>query len=191
MGRWREALKTDKIRGLTEITIIMAKTIAEYNRDQVPSIKRVCDFLESTISQSLKKSESKIWHGTPVWFIEGNPIVSYSVRKSGAVSLMFFSGQSFDEELLKPEGKFKAAEIFYTDVKEIKVTHLKKWLRKAQAIQWDYKNIVKMKGVLVKLNVSNTTTKTEKICSRGHVFAKSKDIPTCPVCWPGRYRDGL
>jgi hypothetical protein len=61
---------------------------------------------------------------------------------------MFFSGQSFEEEDLKPEGKFKAAEIFYTDVKEMKITQIKKWLKKAEAIQWDYKNIVKNKGKL-------------------------------------------
>jgi hypothetical protein len=61
---------------------------------------------------------------------------------------MFFSGQSFDEPLLQSEGKFKAAEIFYTNVSEIKVTHVRRWLKKAISIQWDYKNIVKNKGVL-------------------------------------------
>ena len=61
---------------------------------------------------------------------------------------MFFSGQSFEEEKLKPEGKFKAAEIFYKDVKEVKITHLKKWIKKAESIQWDYKNIIKNKGKL-------------------------------------------
>ena len=106
---------------------------------------------EKQINTNLKKSESKLWHGSPVWFIDGNPIVSYSVRKDGKVSLMFFSGQSFDEKDLQPEGKFKAAEIFYTDIKEIKVTHLKRWLKKSKEIQWDYKNIVKMKGVLKKI----------------------------------------
>lgn len=126
----------------------IAKTISGYNREQTNNIKMICDFLESSISKSLKKSESKIWHGTPVWFIQGNPIVSYSVRKNSTVSLMFFSGQSFEEKDLQPEGKFKAAEIFYTEVKEVKITHLKKWLRKAEAIQWDYKNIVKNKGKL-------------------------------------------
>ncbi len=25
-------------------------------------------------------------------------------------------------------------------------------------------------------------------CSRGHVFSKTKDMPVCPVCWPGRYK---
>ena len=99
----------------------------------------------------LKKADSKIWHGSPVWFIDGNPIVSYSVRKSDEVSLMFFSGQSFKTSGLTPEGKFNAAEVFYTTAKDIKVTLLKKWLKESKEIQWDYKNIVKRKGVLERL----------------------------------------
>lgn len=128
-----------------------AKTIAEYNKVQPTESRAICDFLEAGIQRHLPKSESKIWHGSPVWFIDGNPVVSYSVRKNGAVSLMFFSGQSFDEKDLIPEGKFKAAEILYTNVKEIKITHLRKWLKKAREIQWDYKNIVKMKGKLKRI----------------------------------------
>jgi hypothetical protein len=126
----------------------IAKTISEYNKAQTKDTQEICEFLESNITTYLKKSESKIWHGSPVWFIHGNPIVAYSVRKNGSVSLMFFSGQSFEEKDLVPEGKFKAAEIFYTQVKEIKIAHLKRWLRKASSIQWDYKNIVKNKGKL-------------------------------------------
>ena len=126
----------------------ITKTISDYNKLQAGSIKEVCNALEANINKYLKGSESKIWHGTPVWFLDENPIVAYSVLKSGKVSLMFFSGQSFDEVLLKPEGKFKAAEIFYTEVKYVKTTHLKAWLKKAKEIQWDYKNIVKNKGKL-------------------------------------------
>lgn len=126
----------------------IAKTIPDYNKGQKTEIKTICDFLELNITKHVKKSESKVWHGSPVWFINGNPIVAYSVRKNNSVSLMFFSGQSFEEEHLIPEGKFKAAEILYTDVKEIKITHLKRWLKKAGGIQWDYKNIVKNKGKL-------------------------------------------
>ncbi len=129
----------------------IAITISEYNKLQTKKVKEICDFLEVNINSNLKKSESKIWHGSPVYFIDGNPVVSYSVRKDNKVALMFFSGQSFEEKELKPEGKFKAAEIVYTDLKEIKVTHLKKWLKKAKEIQWDYKNIVKRKGVLEKI----------------------------------------
>ncbi len=136
-------------------TLIKAKphTISKYNKSQATPIKKICIFLEAQINKNLKKSESKVWHGTPVWFINENPIVSYSVRKSGKVSLMFFSGQGFGEKDLKPEGTFKAAEIFYTDVKEVKSTDLKRWLKKAEAIQWDYKNIVERKGVLKKITL--------------------------------------
>lgn len=129
----------------------IATTIPAYNKLQEVNMKKICDFLELNIGKNLKKSESKIWHGTPVWFIDGNPIVSYYARKNSKVSLMFFSGQSFEEKDLVAEGKFKAAEIFYGDVKEIKATHLKRWLKKAKEIQWDYKNIVKNKGKLKRI----------------------------------------
>jgi hypothetical protein len=128
-----------------------ATTLSAYNKLQTPSVKAVCDLLKTTIDKVLTKSESKIWHGSPVYFIDGNPIVSYTVRKGDKVSLMFFSGQSFEEQELKPEGKFKAAENFYPDISEIKVTLLKRWLKKAKEIQWDYKNIVKRKGVLKRI----------------------------------------
>ncbi len=129
------------------------ETIKAYNTAQTKNNKKICELLRLEIGNALKESESKIWHGSPVWFLDGNPVVSYSVRKDERVSLMFFSGQTFQEEDLIPEGKFKAAEIFYKDVSEIKISELKKWLKKAKEIQWDYKNIVKRKGKLVRLKL--------------------------------------
>lgn len=126
-------------------------TIPEYNNLQKTDIQEICDFLALTINTVLKKSDSKIWHGSPVWFIDGNPIVSYSVQKGDKITLMFFSGQSFDEKELQPQGKFKAAQIVYTNKTQIKITHLKRWLKKAKQIQWDYKNIIKRKGVLLQV----------------------------------------
>lgn len=127
------------------------KTISEYNKSQPKTIKEICDLLETTINAHLKKSTSKVWHGGPVWFIDENPVVGYWVRKKGEVQLLFWSGQSFDEPDLKPEGKFKAAEMQYTEVNQIKITHLKRWLKKAKDIQWDYKNITKRKGALKRI----------------------------------------
>jgi hypothetical protein len=95
-------------------------------------------------------AENKIWHGAPVWFLEGNPIVGYDKLKD-SVRLLFWSGQGFKEKDLKKEGSFKASEIRYTDVSQINIPDLKRWLKKAKEIQWDYKNIVKRKGVLKKL----------------------------------------
>ena len=88
-----------------------------------------------------------------MWFLAGNPVVGYSLRKQG-VQLMFWSGMSFAEPNLLPIGnvqKFKAAGITYTTSSELKLAELKRWLRKAKTIQWDYKNIVTRKGKLIRL----------------------------------------
>jgi len=47
--------------------------------------------------------------------------------------------------------KFKDASIFYTSVEQINVKDLKRWLKKSKAIQWDYKNLIKKKGKLVRI----------------------------------------
>ena len=67
------------------------------------------------------------------------------------IRLMFWNGQSFDEKGLLPSGSFKAAEIRYTSMKQVNKKDLENWLKKAIAIQWDYKNIVKRKGALERL----------------------------------------
>jgi hypothetical protein len=45
----------------------------------------------------------------------------------------------------------EAAEARFTDRDQIKPSDLKRWLKKSRTIQWDYKNIVKRRGVLEKL----------------------------------------
>ncbi len=124
--------------------------IKKYNNAQATGDKKICDTLSKEINLHLKDAENKIWHAHPVWFIEGNPIVGYHKLKD-CIRLLFWSGQSFDEEGLEKEGSFKAAEKRYTDVKQIKKTELKRWLMKSKKIQWDYKNIVKRKGKLERL----------------------------------------
>ncbi len=111
----------------------------------------IADLLATEINKNLPKAENKIWHRHPVWFLDGNPIVGYSRLKSG-MRLMFWSGVSFDEKDLKAgTGKFKDASITYTSEEQINIKDLKRWLKKAQDIQWDYKNVVKRRGKLVRL----------------------------------------
>lgn len=105
------------------------------------------------IDNALPEATSKLWHGAPVWFINENPIVGYDKLKD-CVRLLFWSGQSFEEPGLKVEGSFKAAEARYTDVDQINVEDLRRWLKKSKAIQWDYKNIVKRRGVLEKIQTN-------------------------------------
>lgn len=128
----------------------MNAEIQTYNNSLEPARAAVCDRLAEEINRGLPEAESKIWHGAPVWFLAGNPVVGYWDRKN-AVQLLFWSGQSFDEPGLKPEGTFKAAEAAYTSPTEINSEDLARWLEKAKTIQWDYKNIVKRKGKLERL----------------------------------------
>ena len=128
----------------------MQKSINEYNASQINSDKVICDTLKKIIDEQLPGSSSKLWHGHPVWFIAGNPIVGYSKLKD-SVRLLFWSGQSFDEPDLHPEGSFKAAEARYTSADQINLVDLHNWLEKSKTIQWDYKNIVKRKGQLIML----------------------------------------
>lgn len=129
----------------------MTAEIQAYNDRQDISDKEICDLLAHTIGNELPGAESRIWHGHPVWFLEGNPVAGYSRQKAG-IRLLFWSGADFGEEKLKPgTGKFKDASFLYTSREQIDLSDLRSWLRKAEEIQWDYKNIVKRKGQLLKL----------------------------------------
>ena len=132
------------------------KDVLAYNKAQSAGDKRICDALAKLIDRHLSPrrvpgAENKIWHRHPVWFLEGNPIVGYSKLKD-CIRLLFWSGQSFDEPGLEAEGSFKAAEARYTSVDQMVASDLQRWLKKAIEIQWDYKNIVKRKGKLQRLN---------------------------------------
>jgi hypothetical protein len=128
----------------------MNKDIVAYNSGLSPIDKVIADLLAKEIDRHLPEAESKIWHRHPVWFLEGNPVAGYSKLKD-SVRLLFWSGQSFNEPGLQNEGSFKAAEVRYTLVEQVDANDLKRWLQKARDIQWDYKNIVKRKGVLERL----------------------------------------
>ncbi|MEZ4365839.1 MAG: DUF1801 domain-containing protein [Kofleriaceae bacterium] len=124
--------------------------IRAYNQALEPTDRTLCNLLAREVAAGLPEAEAKLWHRHPVWFLDGNPVVGYARRKA-SVRLMFWSGQSFDEPALLPEGSFRAAEAVYTTRKDVELEALRRWLGKARAIQWDYKNIVKRRGKLERL----------------------------------------
>ncbi len=128
----------------------MHKDIQAYNKAQAKDRRAVCEVLVREIQPRLPEAESKIWHGAPVWFLNDNPVVGYDILK-GCVRLLFWSGQSFGEPGLLPEGSFKAAEARYTSPDQVNTDDLARWLEKSIAIQWDYKNIVKRRGARERL----------------------------------------
>jgi hypothetical protein len=123
----------------------------KYNKNQEPNHQEVCDLLAREIDRNLPHAENRIWHAHPVWFLDGNPTVGYSKQKPG-IRLMFWSGADFEEAGLNVVGKkFKDASVFFNDVSEVSKPDLRRWLKKAQAIQWNYKDIVRHKGRLERL----------------------------------------
>lgn len=122
-----------------------------YNHSQPETDRTICETLAGLIDKHLPEAENKIWHKHPVWFLAGNPIVGYAKLKN-CVQLLFWSGQSFDEPSLEKEGSFKAAQARYTSVDQIDSQEIARWLKKAKEIQWNYKDIVKNRGVLEKIS---------------------------------------
>lgn len=132
----------------------LPKDIAIYHSPLQSEYRKIADTLFALINMNLKTATCKIWHGHPVWFIDENPIVGYSMQKRG-IRLMFWSGADFNESGLNVVGeKFKDASIFYNSVQDIDNNLLKRWLKKSANIQWDYKNLVKRKGRLLPITQS-------------------------------------
>lgn len=123
--------------------------LADYHRKLEPQDREICDLLAAEIARGLPDAQAKVWHAHPVWFLDGNPIVGYD-RLKDAVRLMFWSGQSFDADGLSPSGTFKAAEVRFHDLAEIDTDVLAGWLAASRDVQWDYENIRKNRGGLVK-----------------------------------------
>lgn len=129
----------------------MQLDIKNYHSALSDNDREICEKLYTIITKHLPQTTNKVWHAHPVWFMNDNPLVGYSKQKAG-IKLMFWSGADFDEDDLTPgTGKFKDASIIYISSAQIKSTDLKRWLKKAIDIQWDYKNVVKNKGKLNKI----------------------------------------
>jgi hypothetical protein len=118
--------------------------IAAYANGQEPVYAAICNALRAEIDAAMPKATSMIWHAMPVWFVGENPVVGYKVT-SKHVNLLFWNGQSFDEPDLKAAGKFKAAQIQFTDAAAINLKSLRRWLKKAASDVWDYKALVRRK----------------------------------------------
>ncbi len=130
----------------------MKQEIIDYHQNLPAGRQAICDCLYGILTENLASAEHKLWHGHPVWFINGNPIVGYSSLKGG-IRLLFWSGADFNDDKLRlGSGKFKDASITYAAVDDIDATAIARWLSLAETIQWDYKNLIKHKGELRRIN---------------------------------------
>lgn len=129
------------------MTDVVPADIRGYHDGLDPDARVICDALLEVIERELPDAERKVWHGHPVWFFDGNPVVGYS-RLKASVQLLFWSGQAFDEPGLDVEGSFQAAQVRYTEPDQIRVVDLARWLSKSREIQWNYRDIRRNRGLV-------------------------------------------
>ncbi|MCI0637485.1 MAG: DUF1801 domain-containing protein [Gemmataceae bacterium] len=110
--------------------------IAAYSRAQPLAFRSICDVLRELITTALPKATSKVWHGSPVWFIDENPVVGYDATAK-TVNLLFWNGRAFDEPGLRPVGKYQAAQALFADAAEIDPKVIRRWLKKAKSDVFD------------------------------------------------------
>jgi hypothetical protein len=125
----------------------ISQDIQDYQSELSADEAEIGAALIKLISKSLPGAEAKVWHGHPVWFIDGNPVVGYSLKKAG-IEVLFWSGQSFELEGLRAIGKFKAAGFAVPSLKSLDKKAMTAWLAEALAIQWDYQNLPKKRALV-------------------------------------------
>lgn len=125
----------------------IAQDILDYESELAGEFAEIGSALSKLIAKALPKAEGKVWHGHPVWFIDGNPVVGYSLKKAG-IEVLFWSGQSFKLEGLRAIGKFKAAGVAVPNLKSLDKKAMTAWLAEAIAIQWDYQNLPKKRALV-------------------------------------------
>jgi len=110
--------------------------IQAYDKGQAPAFCTICESLRALIGKALPQATSKVWHGSPVWFVDDNPVVGYNATAKG-VNLLFWNGQAFDETDLKPVGKYGAAQASFADAGDVDGKVIRRWLKKAGADVFD------------------------------------------------------
>lgn len=105
-------------------------------------MRSMCEFLRKLIVAALPKATAKVWHGSPVWFIDDNPVVGYNATAK-TVNLLFWNGKAFDEADLLPVGKYGAAQAKFGDSGEIDAKVIRRWLKKAGSAVFDSKAFFK------------------------------------------------
>ena len=58
-----------------------AKDVLLYNKKLDAKSKVIAKTLFELINKTLPKADGKVWHGHPVWFLDENPVVGYSLKK--------------------------------------------------------------------------------------------------------------
>ena len=113
-----------------------SSSVVAYSRAQPAAMRTICEHLRSLIVAAMPDAKAQVWHGSPVWFIDENPVVGYSVNKQG-VALLFWNGRAFDSPDLRPVGKHGAAQAVFGGADELDATAIRRWLKQAKSNVFD------------------------------------------------------
>ncbi|HMQ15123.1 MAG TPA: DUF1801 domain-containing protein [Phycisphaerae bacterium] len=116
--------------------------LSAYADGQALPFRAMCNTLRTLIDSALPGATSKVWHGSPVWFIDDNPVVGYSATAK-SVNLLFWNGPALDEPDLKPVGKYGAAQAVFAASDDIDGQAIRRWLKRAGANVFDSKAFFK------------------------------------------------
>lgn len=114
--------------------------VVAYLEGQPLPFRTTCGVLRELIDAAIPKATSKVWHGSPVWFMDDNPVVGFNVTAK-AVNLLFWNGQALEEPALRPVGKYRAAQAVFNDAAEIDRRVIRRWLNKAKSKVFDSKGL--------------------------------------------------
>lgn len=112
--------------------------IEAYGMSRTAPFRAICDRLRGLINTCVPNATSKVWHGSPVWFLDDNPVVGYSTTAK-SVNLLFWNGRALDEPALEPVGKHGAAHALFRSLEDLDDRAIKRWLKKAGANVFDSK----------------------------------------------------
>ena len=122
--------------------VVTGQDIIEYNQGLATAERELAESLAALFASKLSTAEAKVWHGHPVWFVDGNPVCGYSLKKAG-LEVLFWSGKSFKTSGLRPVGKYQAAGIAVESQADL--NKVEAFMAEATNIQWDYKNLPKLR----------------------------------------------
>ena len=144
------------------------KDVGTYIATHPKPVQVLLRALRTAVKKSAPKAEEAISYGMPAYKMSGKPVV-------------YFAGfKNHIGVYATPKAHTKFAR------------ELSKYKQGKGSVQFPISEKLPLRLIskIVKFKVAEIgkTSKGKSTCSRGHIFSKSREYPTCPQCWPGYYK---
>ncbi|MBP6859775.1 MAG: DUF1801 domain-containing protein [Candidatus Magasanikbacteria bacterium] len=142
-------------------------TIGEYIQNAPKGTRIILKKIRQIVEAFAPKAVGSISYGMPAFKLYGKPLVYFAAWEK---HIGFYATPSANAAFEKELVGFKVSKgaIQFLLDKSIPYTLVKK---------------------IVLFKAKELQKAAQKICSRGHIFYKDSTHPSCPKCWPGRYKN--